>query len=275
MDLAAAWNPRYELAEARRFAQVWERDASLRLREGDETVLVEYHKHGRLLDAGTVEQAERSAARAWLADTLNGHHALLIVDTNEQAARLSAQLRADLVRLGKVTEHGVPLGLQGTYAGVGDLIQTRRNGWHLAGIDGNRRGPINRELFRVVETRPDGSLVVTSPHTGGMGERLTLPTDYVADHVALGYASTVHAGQGPDGRHLPHRCWPRHGRGGAVCRDEPRPSRQHRARHHPFRTHRRPHRRRRRPGRAPVAGRGARRRVRNRGPGALRAGGGR
>ena len=137
--------PTYELAEARRFTHAWERAASLRLRDGDETVLGEYHKHGRIIDGGAIEQAERSAARAWLADTLAGRRSLLIVDTNEQAARLSAQLRAELVRLGRVDEDGVPLGLQGTIAGVGDLVQARRNGWDLAGVHGNRRGPINRE----------------------------------------------------------------------------------------------------------------------------------
>lgn len=38
---------------------------------GTASFLTEYHKHGRLLDAGTVEQAEDSA-QAWLADTLDG-----------------------------------------------------------------------------------------------------------------------------------------------------------------------------------------------------------
>src|SRR5690606_36042399 len=135
------------------------------------------------------------------ADTLGGHHSLLIVDTNEQAARLSADLRAELVRLGKVAEEGVPLGLQGTYAGVGDLIQARLNGWHLADYENNRRGPINREQYRVLETRADGGLVVApilgrGPEGEQLGDRLTLPGDYVSAHVALGYASTVHSGQG-------------------------------------------------------------------------------
>ena len=58
MDLLASAGARYELAEARRFTHEWERAASLRLRDGDETVLRDYHKHGRLLDGGTVEQAE-------------------------------------------------------------------------------------------------------------------------------------------------------------------------------------------------------------------------
>jgi hypothetical protein len=193
--------PSYELAEARRFTAPWERAASLRLRDGDESVLAEYHRRGRVIDGGAAEQAEAGAARAWLADTLAGRHALLIVDTNEQAARISAQLRADLVRLGRVAEDGVPLGLQGTVAGVGDLVQARRNGWDLAGFDGNRRGPINREQYRVLATRPDGGLIVApvlgrGPDGEVHGEPMTLPGDYVTAHVALGYASTVHSAQG-------------------------------------------------------------------------------
>jgi hypothetical protein len=171
------------------------------MRDGDETVLGDYHKNGCLLDGGSREQAETSAARAWLADSLDGQHALLIVDTNEQAAHLSAELRAELVRLGKVADDGVPLGLQGTYAGVGDLIQARRNGWNLAGFEGNRRGPINREQYRVLETREDGGLVVAPVLGRGgdgeqLGDRMTLPGTYVGEHVALGYASTVYSAQG-------------------------------------------------------------------------------
>lgn len=201
MELAAASGHTYELTEARRFRQEWERAASLRLRGADETVLSEYAKHGRLLDGGTREQAEASAARAWLADTLAGHHALLIVDTNEQAANVSAHLRERLVAYGMVDEHGVPLGRQGTYAGRGDLVQGRLNGWDLAGYEGNQRGPINRENYRVLDTREDGGLIV-APVLGRtsdgeqLGERMTLPGSYVAEHVTLGYASTVHAAQG-------------------------------------------------------------------------------
>ncbi|SNR29156.1 conjugative relaxase domain-containing protein, TrwC/TraI family [Haloechinothrix alba] len=201
MEMLAEAGASYELAEARRFHHTWERDASLRLRAGDESVLHDYHQHGRLIDAGAVEQAEASATRAWLGDTLAGRRSVLLVDTNEQAARLSAELRAELVRLGQVNEHGVPLTAQGTYAGVGDVIQARRNGWELAGYAGNRRGPINREHYRVLAAGDDGHLVVAPIHgrtTDGeqLGERMTLPADYVAAHVALGYASTVHAAQG-------------------------------------------------------------------------------
>ncbi|SDH02707.1 conjugative relaxase domain-containing protein, TrwC/TraI family [Pseudonocardia oroxyli] len=191
MDLISAGGTRYELADARRFTHDWERGASLRLRNGDETVLRDYHRNGRLLDSGTLGHAETAAAQAWLADTLAGKQSLLVVDTNEQAATLSASLRAELVRLGRVAERGAPLGLQGTFAGVGDLVEARANGWHLAGVEGNRRGPINRETYAVTAVREDGGLEVAAGD-----ERMVLPADYVADNVALAYASTVHSAQG-------------------------------------------------------------------------------
>nr|WP_255426123.1 MobF family relaxase [Pseudonocardia sp. C8] len=197
MDLLAASGNRYELAEARRFTAPWERAASLRLRDCDESVLRDYHRQGRILDAGTVEEAEASAARAWLADTLDGHRSLLLVGTNEQADRLSAQLRGELVRLGLVAEHGVWLGRQGVPAGVGDLLQARRNDWDLAGLAGNRRGPMNRETFRITAVSDDGSVeVTTDTRRDGPGERLVLPAAYVERDLALGYAGTVHAAQG-------------------------------------------------------------------------------
>ena len=141
------------------------------------------------------------AARSWLADTLAGKHSLLLVDDNEQAARLSAQLRTELVRLGRVQEHGVPLDRQGTFAGVGDVVQARFNGWDLAGVDGNRRGPINRETYQVVGTRDDGGLDVVRV-TGGddeqWGSGWCCPPTTSASTSPSAYAVTVHAAQGQD-----------------------------------------------------------------------------
>ncbi|MFC5946844.1 MobF family relaxase [Pseudonocardia lutea] len=183
---------RYHLAEVRRFTQPWERDASLRLRAGDQTAIADYDRHGRIIDAGPREQAEAKAARAWLADTLAGKDSILLVGSNEAAARLSTQLRTQLVALGHVHETGVELTAQGTTAGVGDLVQARRNGWELLGQHGNTRAPINRETYRVTDVLDNGSLRVAHP----TGASLTLPPAYVQNDLALGYASTVHAAQG-------------------------------------------------------------------------------
>ncbi|WP_337826250.1 MobF family relaxase [Pseudonocardia sp. UM4_GMWB1] len=183
---------RYELTEVRRFTNAWEGAASLRLRDGDPAALADYERHGRLVDAGTAEQAETAAGRAWLADTIAGRDALLLVGTNEAAARVSAALRAELVALGRVAERGVPLAAPGCVAGVGDRVQARRNAWHLIGHDGNTRAPINRETYTVTELLPGGGLRVVDT----AGVPVVLPAGYVTEHLALGYASTVHAAQG-------------------------------------------------------------------------------
>jgi conjugative relaxase-like TrwC/TraI family protein len=176
----------YELTEVRRFSHAWEGDASLRLREGDVSALDDYDKHGRLRSAGTPEEAERKASRAWLADTLAGRRSLLLVGSNEAAARVNADLRAELVRLGRVEERGVALDREGTVAGVGDVVQARKNNWRID------TPVINRQTFRVTEILEDGSLRVESRD----GNPMVLPAEYVREDVTLAYASTVHAAQG-------------------------------------------------------------------------------
>lgn len=185
----------YELVEVRRFSAEWEREASLRLRLGDVTVLDEYARHGRILDSGTVEQAQASAQRAWLADTLSGKDSLLLVGSNDEAARVNGALRAELAELGLVGEGRVELTREGTVAGIGDIVQARRNGWEHLGQDGNEQAPINRAAYRVVDVRPDGAVVVT-PVGAEDAPTITLTPQYVAENLTLGYASTVHAAQG-------------------------------------------------------------------------------
>ena len=141
-----------------------------------------------------------------------------MVGTNEAAARISNQLRAELIRLGRVQEDGVPLGegealaaWRGTVAGVGDLIQARALAWHLRGFEGNTAAPITRKTYRVLATRADGGLTVApildrardtsdGEERNVWGERLgaamQLPGSYVREHVSLGYGSTKDAAQG-------------------------------------------------------------------------------
>ncbi|NIB31457.1 AAA family ATPase [Pseudonocardia sp. MCCB 268] len=62
------YGSRYEPADARRFDEPWEREASLRLRIGDEDVFSAfYHRHGRILDAGNSTRPRRPRRRpGWL-----------------------------------------------------------------------------------------------------------------------------------------------------------------------------------------------------------------
>ncbi len=194
---------RYDLVEVRRFTETWEGPASLALRDGDTDVVGEYDRRGRLVDGGTPEEALRAAGRAWLADTLAGLDSLLLVGSNEDADRIAAALRQDLVAHGRVQPGGVWLASHGTYVGVGDVVAARRNAWHLAGYQGNGYVPVNRETYRVLATGDDGGLVVArvigrDPHTRAelCADPIRLPGSYVGEHIALAYASTVHAAEG-------------------------------------------------------------------------------
>ncbi|MGH3573931.1 MAG: hypothetical protein ACRDUW_19285, partial [Pseudonocardiaceae bacterium] len=191
----------YELTTVRRFEAPWEAQASLDLRDGRQEAIAEYSKHGRLVSGGSVEATQAKASQGWLSDTLQGMESLLLVGTNTEAAQVSAALRAQLVALGRVSAQGVELGLQGTVAGVGDLVQARRNAWDLRGWEGNTAAPVNRKTYEVTALRDDGGLTVApvverSANGPVLGPELQLPGDYVNRHMALGYASTAHAAEG-------------------------------------------------------------------------------
>ena len=104
---------------------------------------------------------------------------------------LSARARVDLVAAGQVEAAGAPLA-DGTRAGRGDTIVTRRNQRQLAtnqGKDWVRNG----DLWQVLNRHDDGALTVRHHNHQGT---IRLPASYVADHVQLGYATTVHRAQG-------------------------------------------------------------------------------
>ncbi|MEU5143743.1 MobF family relaxase [Streptomyces sp. NPDC021139] len=173
----------------------WEAAASLQLREGDSEALTAYELHGRFRGGSAEEMTER-AYQAWLTDHLAGRKPLLIAQDNEQVAELSARVRADLVRAGKVSDDGVVLrtgreehGIE-TKAGVGDLIQLRRNNRNIKAENGSFA--VNRTVAEVTGISDNGALMVRLED----GSQMHLPAGYVKEHVELAYAATVHGAQG-------------------------------------------------------------------------------
>ncbi|WP_410479313.1 AAA family ATPase [Pseudonocardia sp. H11422] len=63
LELLVGDNGAFELIEIHRFANEWERDASIRLRAGDKTVLDLYEDHGRLHGGTAGEMA--AFGRGW------------------------------------------------------------------------------------------------------------------------------------------------------------------------------------------------------------------
>jgi conjugative relaxase-like TrwC/TraI family protein len=192
-----------QLAEPQRFTSTWERDATLRLRTGDTTVLADYEQHGRLRD-GTPEEATEQAYRGWLADYLDGTDTLLMARTEDQARELSRRARDDLIRYGIVSA-GPHLRLAyGEQASTGDLVMARRNPRAIqAGHPG--RDLANRDVLQITSTTANPAsrvevrrLTGRDPHTGQArwSAPFQVPRRYLADHATLAYATTWHAALG-------------------------------------------------------------------------------
>src|SRR6266581_3928261 len=133
-----------------RFRAPWERDASLRLRGGDISVLTEYDHQGRLR-YGTREEMTEAAYRHWLADYLDGKHSALITHDQADADEMSRRARGDLIRYGRVAPGGEVSLRHDAAASAGDRIMARQNDHDQpVGVPG--RGLSNRDVLKVLRT---------------------------------------------------------------------------------------------------------------------------
>jgi DNA primase catalytic core len=176
------------LSEVRRFDDPAEAAATLALRNGDPAALGYYADHGRI-HVGDLTTATDQAYAAWAADRGEGRDSVLLAPTREHVTRLNARARAD--RLAD-SDAGAEVLLQdGTAASAGDVVVTRHNDRRL--VTSTTDWVKNGDRWRVVRALHDGSLRVRPLRPG---HTVVLPADYVAEHVQLGYATTVHAAQG-------------------------------------------------------------------------------
>ena len=113
-----------ELTDLHRFINPDEATATLGIREGQPAALEFYASHDRIRFGSTHAMLE-SAYDAWERDMQAGRASLLIANSGSDVTALNAQARATRVEAGLVTQPGVPP-RDGTRAGVGDLIVTRR-----------------------------------------------------------------------------------------------------------------------------------------------------
>jgi len=165
--------------------------ATLALREGDQSAIAFYADRGRI-HVGDLGACADQAYAAWAADRAEDTDSVLIAPTRDLVAELNTRARNDRLTGHTDEEIGRVLTLaDGTKVSEGDRIITREN---------NRLLPITRtdwvkngDRWHVVAVNADGSLKVSHDK---LGKTVTLPPDYVADSVQLGYATTVHGAQG-------------------------------------------------------------------------------
>jgi conjugative relaxase-like TrwC/TraI family protein len=186
------------LAEPVRFRSQWERQASLRLRDGDTSVLAEYDQHGRII-GGAPEQIMDAAAAAYVALTAGGTDTLLMAADHALRRELNRRIREDLITLGIVQDGSAVTIADGTRAGAGELIICTRND-HTVEAGEPGRTLANGDLLRIEAITPDGLLVRRAldadPRTG---QRRWTDRHFVFknhEDAELGYAVTDHAAQG-------------------------------------------------------------------------------
>jgi len=165
-----------------------EAEAVAKIREGNPAGLRFHLANGRVHEgAGTL--AYTQMVDAWATDRAAGKDSIMLASTRDNVALLNQLAQRQLIR---ERRRGRLIQLEdGTQIGAGDRVITRRNDRALAlsGSDWVKNG----DRWMVDEVRRDGSLIVISERNG---RRTTLPANYAAEHVQLGYATTIHTAQG-------------------------------------------------------------------------------
>ena len=186
-----------QLAEPVRFRARWEQAASLRLRDGDTSVLAEYDQHARIT-GGEPEQMMDAAAAHYLALALDGTDVLLMAADHALRRELSRRIRDNLVRLGIVADGPAVRIADGAVASPGDLIICIRNDHTIeAGEPG--RALANGDLLRIEAVTSAGLVVRRALDADPQaGQRRWTDRTFVYAHYGeaeLGYAVTNHVAQ--------------------------------------------------------------------------------
>jgi conjugative relaxase-like TrwC/TraI family protein len=174
----------HHLDTVHRFTNPWEAHASLQLRHGHPDAAARYHQHHRLralhpalIPSHVADRHTRLTAR--------GKTVAITTATTSTARDINLEIQRRRPRTGRAVTLR-----DGTTAGAGDTITTRRNDPALTTTTG---APVrNRHTWTVDRVHADGTVTVSDPARG----TVTLPARYAADAVELGWAVTGYGNQG-------------------------------------------------------------------------------
>ena len=242
MALLAAALGYARLTEPVRFRHAWERHASLRLRDGDTSVLADYDQHGRII-GGEPGQMMDAAAAAYVALTASGTDTLLMAADHALRRELNRRIRDDLITVGTVQPGPAVVIADGTRASPGDLIICTRNDHSVeAGEPG--RTLANGDLLRVEAVTPRWPARPPGPrprprHRAAPVDRPTLCVQE-PQRCRTGICGHRPRRPGPHRDRRPGRDHRDRGPAARLRRPVPRHRRQHRLRVHPVAHDRRP-----------------------------------
>jgi hypothetical protein len=177
-----------ELDQVHRFHHEWEAAASLRLRDGDRTVIDVYNDAGRLHTLPDPDTAAAAVFSHWQNARADGAEVMMLARTRDDVDQLNTLAKTAAQAAGD--SHGPQVLVGDKSFQAGDVIRTRRNNRSIAVGDTHVR---NGDRYTILATTGDGGLLVDDH--AGRGATM-LPPGYVAQHVDHGWASTVDAAQG-------------------------------------------------------------------------------
>lgn len=138
----------------------------------------------------TAAQTEQAAA-AWMTAHGAGESIAVMASDNEVVEAINQAVQESRIEAGQLDTATTAAGRDGAVLHVGDVVTTRRN---------HRRDDYsvaNRENWTIRELGEDGTVTLS----GGIDQRTEqIPAEYAAEHVTLGYASTIHGAQGVTAR---------------------------------------------------------------------------
>jgi conjugative relaxase-like TrwC/TraI family protein len=171
-----------------RFSNGWERLASLQLREGNPEAIEHYVTNDRVHTASGDSDAVDALFQHYTRLAASGRRVLILARSNNDVDDLNSRARRHAIQTGDV--RGRPLlTVGGRDWRTGDRLRVTRNDRRITmGADHLRNG----DTFTVTG-RTSRGLTVQRPDGTDTAE---LPTDYLAEHVRYGWASTVASAQG-------------------------------------------------------------------------------
>ena len=182
---------RVELEHLHRFTNRWEAAASLKLRRGNPSALDAYAAHGRIR-AGTFAEHLDTIGDLWQQCRSEGESLSIITTRTEHVNAINDHIQQRRLDTGEL-DPATLAQVDDAWVMVGDVVATRRNERRLRTCVGE---PVrNRERWTVTatDTVEEGDVTVT--RLDGHGT-ITLPRDYVRQHMQLAYATTEPGAQG-------------------------------------------------------------------------------
>ena len=180
---------RVELQEVHRFVDPEWANLTLKIREARGVnipeVAAELIRTGHVEMTSSTLEAERNMVDAWFHARAHRETISLVTATHAEAQAVGEAIQARRVQAGALSTQRTAAGQNGQTLLEGDVVQTRRNNTAV--------GVQNRQNWVISRIRDDG-ILLTSASDSTVARKIS--HEYAAEHLHLGYASTVYGAQG-------------------------------------------------------------------------------